>query len=65
LFFKLFDEELLVAEAAHGTRGFDDWLMRYHGERLYEPVRSEYSPQAVFVHWHVREGFRGSARYVA
>ena len=59
------NRELLVAEAAHGTRGFDDWLMRYHGERLRGPVRPEYSPEASFIHWHVREVFRGPARYLA
>jgi len=24
------ERELLVAEKAHGTNGFQEWLMRYH-----------------------------------
>ncbi|MCI3921065.1 HNH endonuclease [Paenibacillus sp. TRM 82003] len=56
--------ELLVAEEAHGTRGFEDWLMRYHGQQLRKPIRPEYEPQVIFTDWHIKEVFRGPARYI-
>ncbi|TWI58188.1 phosphorothioated DNA-binding restriction endonuclease [Halalkalibacter nanhaiisediminis] len=55
--------ELLVATQAHGTHGFDEWLMRYHGKQLRSPIHPLYQPQERFIHWHTREVFRGPARY--
>ena len=48
---------------AHGTNGFEDWLMRYHGKELRSPIRREYYPRDSFVNWHLNEVFRGPARY--
>ena len=53
-----------VAENAHGTHGMDEWLMRYHGQEIRKPQRPAYYPQDGFINWHVREVFRGPARYV-
>lgn len=55
---------LLVSEEAHGTNGFEVWLMRYHGTSLRKPIRPDYAPKDSFKHWHVREVFRGTARYI-
>ncbi|MCF6136529.1 phosphorothioated DNA-binding restriction endonuclease [Pseudalkalibacillus berkeleyi] len=55
--------QLIVAEDAHGTHGFDEWLMRYHGNPIREPVNPIYQPQETFLNWHVREVFKGPARY--
>lgn len=55
--------ELLVAQEAHGTNGFNEWLMKFHGQQLRRPIQPEYAPRESFVHWHVREVFRGPARY--
>jgi len=52
-----------VAENAHGTHGMEEWLMRYHGQEIRKPQRPDYYPQAGFINWHVREVFRGPARY--
>ncbi|MCM3630231.1 HNH endonuclease [Paenibacillus glycanilyticus] len=57
------ERELLVAEQAHGTNGFNEWLMRYHGHKVREPINPDYMPKDNFVHWHFREVFRGPARY--
>jgi putative restriction endonuclease len=38
-------------------------LMRYHGKELRRPIRPEYYPEDSFVKWHVKEVFRGPARY--
>lgn len=55
--------KLLVAEGAHGTNGFDEWLMRYHGKQLRMPIRPEYYPREAYVQWHLKEVFRGPERY--
>lgn len=58
------DDRLLVSEDAHGTNGFEEWLMRFHGETLRKPIRPDYAPNDSFKHWHVREVFKGTARYL-
>jgi putative restriction endonuclease len=55
-------KELLVAEEAHGN-GFEEWLMRYHGKQIRPPIHPDYQPKDSYVYWHVREVFRGPARY--
>jgi len=55
--------KLIVAEKAHGTNGFEDWLMRYHGKKVRLPIRPEYKPRDLYVNWHIREVFKGPARY--
>jgi len=57
------DRQLLVAEEAHGTTGFEEWLMRYHGKEIRKPINPLYLPQIMFLEWHVREVFKGPARY--
>lgn len=54
---------LLVSEDAHGTFGFEEWLMKYHGNLIKEPVRKTYEPNNTFLNWHIREVFRGPSRY--
>ncbi len=56
-------KKLLVAEEAHGSTGFDEWLMRYHNKSLRNPINPDYYPKDSFVHWHVKEVFRSPARY--
>lgn len=58
------ERKILVSEEAHGTFGFEEWLMRYHGQILRAPIRPEYSPRGTFLKWHVCEVFRGKTRYV-
>ncbi len=52
-----------VAEEAHGTSGFDEWLMRYHGRPIRRPQSTEYYPNENYINWHVREVFRGPFRH--
>ncbi|MFC5700717.1 phosphorothioated DNA-binding restriction endonuclease [Cohnella faecalis] len=59
------EREMLVAEEAHGTQGFEEWLMRFHGKRIRAPIHPVYQPKETFIEWHVREVFRGPARYNA
>ncbi|GAA0343232.1 HNH endonuclease [Bacillus carboniphilus] len=53
----------LVAESANGTNGFDEWLMRYHGQSIRSPIHPAYRPEISYVNWHVREVFKGPERY--
>lgn len=53
---------LLVSESAHGSKGFDSWLMQYHGSPIKEPLRNSYMPHEEYTNWHVREVFRGESR---
>jgi len=53
-----------VAETAHGTRGFEEWLMRYHGKQIRAPQSPLYKPKETYVNWHIKEVFRGPARYM-
>jgi len=55
---------LVVSEEAYGTAGFEEWLLRYHGERLRPPQGPHYYPEARFTEWHVREVFRAPYRYL-
>lgn len=55
--------EMMVAEHAHGTHGFEEWLMRYHGQKIRMPIHPLYLPRASFLHWHSREVFKGPARF--
>ncbi|WP_274362921.1 phosphorothioated DNA-binding restriction endonuclease [Paenibacillus thermotolerans] len=59
------DKEVLVAEGAYGTQGFEDWLMKYHGKAIRSPIHPDYAPRDHFTGWHFREVFKGPARYRA
>ena len=54
--------EVFVSDDAHGTAGFDEWLMRFHGEKLNFPQRQTYYPSESYTRWHVREVFQGEYR---
>ena len=54
--------EVLVSEDAHGSVGFWEWLMQFHGQKINFPHRRSYYPQASFIGWHVREVFQGVHR---
>ena len=54
--------EVLVSDDAHGSVGFREWLMRFHGQKINFPQRRSYYPKADFICWHVREVFQGTYR---
>lgn len=54
--------EILVSDDAHGTAGFHEWLMRFHGEKLNFPQRQVYYPNEDYTSWHVKEVFQGEYR---
>jgi putative restriction endonuclease len=53
---------VLVSEQAHGTGGFEEFLMRHHGKEARRPQRVEWRPDPGHLEWHGREVFRGAAR---
>lgn len=54
--------EIRVSDDVHGTAGFHEWLMRFHGEKLRFPQRQTYYPCENFTRWHVKEVFQGEYR---
>ena len=54
--------QILVSDDAHGSVGFEEWLMRFHGREISFPQRQSYYPQEDFIGWHVREVFHGNPR---
>ncbi|MEH7238864.1 HNH endonuclease [Bacillus sp. JJ1562] len=58
------NRQMIVSQEAHGTHGFEEWLMKYHGEVIREPIQSFYNPDTAYLGWHIREVFRGPERYV-
>ena len=53
---------ILVSDDAHGSVGFEEWLMRFHGEEINFPQRQSYYPHESFIDWHIREVFQGDYR---
>jgi putative restriction endonuclease len=53
---------IAVSQFAHGTRGFSEWLLSFHGMSIRHPQHSNYLPRGDFTKWHRREVFRGPAR---
>ena len=54
--------QILVSDDAHGSVGFQEWLMRFHGQRIKAPQRRSFYPDEDFIEWHVREVFQGDYR---
>lgn len=54
--------QILVSDDAHGSIGFQEWLMRFHGQRINFPQRQSYYPDVEFIGWHVNEVFQGDYR---
>jgi putative restriction endonuclease len=54
---------VLVSDRAHGTAGFEEWLMVHHGRPLRDPQRPDWRPEPGYLAWHGREVFKGEARY--
>ncbi len=53
---------VLVSEEAHGSKGFQEWLMAFHGKKIKPPLREYYLPDESFVKWHIKEVFQGPER---
>ena len=56
------DFKVQISDRAYGTVGFNEWLMKFHGEKIKYPQRKDYLPDNSFRTWHVREVFQGEFR---
>lgn len=54
--------QILVSDEAHGSVGFREWLMDFHGQTINLPQRRTHYPEMDYVGWHVREVFQGDYR---
>ena len=54
--------QIMVSDEANGSAGFQEWLMRFHGQQLKFPQRQSYHPDEKYVSWHVKEVFQGDYR---
>ena len=54
--------EILVSDDACGSVGFEEWLMKFHGEKINFPQRQSYYPNEDYIGWHVKEVFKGDYR---
>ena len=54
--------EILVSDDAHGSVGFQEWLMKFHGKEINFPQRKRYYPKADYTGWHTKEVFKGDYR---
>lgn len=54
--------QIFVSDDAHGTKGFKEWLMDFHGQTINLPQRPSYYPAEEFINWHVRDVFTGNYR---
>ena len=54
--------EILVSDDSHGTKGFQEWLMDFHRQKINFPQRRSCYPEEEFIGWHVREVFQGDYR---
>lgn len=56
-------KKVIVSEEAHGTIGFNEWLMRFHGKEVNKPIHPQYQPKDPYINWHIKEVFRDPGRY--
>lgn len=54
--------DILVSDDARGHVGFQEWLMRYHGEKINFPQRQSYYPDKEYIQWHAKWVFKGNHR---
>jgi putative restriction endonuclease len=55
---------LLVSDQANGSAGFQESLLRHHGQKVRPPQRPEWKPASDYLGWHGREVFKGIARHL-
>jgi putative restriction endonuclease len=54
---------VLVSDRAHGTSGFHEALLAYHGRAVRDPQRPDWRPDVDHLAWHGREVFKGEPRH--
>jgi len=57
--------QVIVSERAHGSSGFDEILMQYHGKAINPPISPAYTIKDSYIKWHEQEVFKKPARYLS
>lgn len=50
---------ITVSERAHGSKGFEEWLMKYHSQTIRPPQRTTYAPIKLTLPGTSERSFRG------
>jgi putative restriction endonuclease len=53
-----------VSEHVNGFQGFDEWLLKFHGEIIRSPQSPNYTPAIEYLKWHMEEVFHAPPRYL-
>jgi putative restriction endonuclease len=56
------DHHVLVSQHVRGSRGIEEWLLRFVGTNINQPLVGESPPSSENLGWHRREVFREPAR---
>lgn len=56
---------VLISEHLHGSQGFRENLLQFHGQSIRSPQNPYYLPELKYLLWHEREVFKGPARWLA
>lgn len=54
--------QFLVSEKVVGTKGFDLWLGRFHGDTIARPIRTVYEPSVDYIAWNHDQVFKSPSR---
>ncbi len=55
-------QTILVSEHVHGSTGFEEVLLRHHGQKLAQPVHKSQVPKPEYAEWQMKEVFKSEAR---
>lgn len=58
------DYRVRVSQRVHGTRGLDEWLLRFHDQPVRKPQSVVYTLKPEYLTWHVREVFKTPERHL-
>jgi putative restriction endonuclease len=53
---------ICVSNDAHGSCGFEEWLMKFHNLKIEIPQKESFYPKPQYTRWHVNEVFKGISR---
>jgi putative restriction endonuclease len=53
------ESRIVVSPKANGHTGFQEWVMRFEGEKIRLPRNKNYAPNPEFTQWHIREIYQG------
>lgn len=58
------DLRMILSQRAHGTYGFEENLLRYHGNKINEPIEKSFTANVTYILWHQKHVFKGPERSI-